>query len=435
MGSVQVTRRRVAGAVAAVVVSAITLVEVAQLDIVSSGPPPASGSANLWIDADGGSCARQATAGAYSDAAACSSSQAAYTAAACGDTVRYRAGTSYGSLSISSGTKSCTTASYIVFRPEDDTPNAYGTASSVRVSGISLTKANCWCDIRDFDTYNDAAGTAIGQTAGSVSFDAGSGSAPQNAQIVVRRVDSRRGFIRMNDVSIIGGSFGGMDACADGDGGDQDAVNITSGSSVRSQRILIEGARFHDMVGTASCADHSDFLQALAGSFITIRGNRFSDGPDEDLIMRPYLDILSDITVENNMFGVENGAGSQSIIVGAQTDSCSNITVQNNSGAESMNGVCNGTNNVWRNNVATACAITGYTSSNNVAINSSCGTGSKNCTPTFVNANWQSSGDLHIASGDTCARNSGHASLFASLDFDGQTRPQGSSDIGADEIP
>jgi chitodextrinase len=56
-------------------------------------PPPPPGSGNLWVDTNGGSCTRQASAGAYNDAQACASFAAAYAAAASGDTVRVRAGT------------------------------------------------------------------------------------------------------------------------------------------------------------------------------------------------------------------------------------------------------------------------------------------------------------------------------------------------------
>lgn len=52
----------------------------------STPPPPVNG-ANLWVDANGGSCTRQATEGPYNDAAACASFAAAYTAALSGDTV------------------------------------------------------------------------------------------------------------------------------------------------------------------------------------------------------------------------------------------------------------------------------------------------------------------------------------------------------------
>ena len=57
-----------------------------------------SGTANLWVDTTGGSCARQATPGAYSDAQACSWN-AAYQAAQTGDLILVRGG-SYGDVKI-----------------------------------------------------------------------------------------------------------------------------------------------------------------------------------------------------------------------------------------------------------------------------------------------------------------------------------------------
>jgi hypothetical protein len=56
-------------------------------------------SANLWIDASGGTCTRQSTATGYSDAAACASIQAAVSACVPGDTIRMKAGT-YGAQTI-----------------------------------------------------------------------------------------------------------------------------------------------------------------------------------------------------------------------------------------------------------------------------------------------------------------------------------------------
>jgi chitodextrinase len=64
-------------------------------------PPPPSGStglANLWVDTNGGSCARQASPGAYADAQACSWNQA-YQAAQTGDTIIVKGG-SYGDVTI-----------------------------------------------------------------------------------------------------------------------------------------------------------------------------------------------------------------------------------------------------------------------------------------------------------------------------------------------
>ena len=61
-------------------------------------PPPTGGTANIWVDANGGTCADSAGPVAYSDAAACSWAQANTTCEG-GDTVLVKGG-SYGNLTI-----------------------------------------------------------------------------------------------------------------------------------------------------------------------------------------------------------------------------------------------------------------------------------------------------------------------------------------------
>lgn len=65
---------------------------------------PGAGTANIWVDTNGGTCADNASLVAYSDAAACASFQAAYTAAEAGDTVGVKNGT-YNNQSISTATR------------------------------------------------------------------------------------------------------------------------------------------------------------------------------------------------------------------------------------------------------------------------------------------------------------------------------------------
>lgn len=66
------------------------------------------GSANLWVDGDGGTCTRSDPADSYSDAAACTSFDAAWDAATAGDTIRVVAGT-YGAQTITGDKVSETT--------------------------------------------------------------------------------------------------------------------------------------------------------------------------------------------------------------------------------------------------------------------------------------------------------------------------------------
>jgi hypothetical protein len=58
-------------------------------------------SANLWVDSNGGTCTRQSTAGAYVDAQACSTIDAAWDAASVGDVIVMKAATYSGTQTIS----------------------------------------------------------------------------------------------------------------------------------------------------------------------------------------------------------------------------------------------------------------------------------------------------------------------------------------------
>ena len=64
----------------------------------SACPPPSSGLANLWVDASGGSCVRQASPAGYVDSQACSWNQA-YQASQTGDLILVKGG-SYGNVSV-----------------------------------------------------------------------------------------------------------------------------------------------------------------------------------------------------------------------------------------------------------------------------------------------------------------------------------------------
>lgn len=79
----------------------------------SAPPPPSSGSANLWVDVNGGSCVRQASPGAYSDTQACSWSTA-YQAAQTGDLILVKGG-NYGNVTMGAN-KSSIAAPGVTFR-------------------------------------------------------------------------------------------------------------------------------------------------------------------------------------------------------------------------------------------------------------------------------------------------------------------------------
>ena len=395
--------------------------------VPSGGGETRSHGANLWIDPDGGGCDREAARGEYRDAAACGSAQDAYAAASCGDVVRYRPGAGYGSLTIASGAKSCGASGRIVFAPEDDAPNTLARQSTVVIARIEIQVSDCWCEIRDIDTFSGAT------TGGTVEVDGGDGP-PVSADVVLRRIDTRTFWLPARDVEIHGGSAGGFNACSDGDGGLQDAVQIwQSGNPAQPPRdILIDGIYIHDMGATATCDDHSDAIQMLCGTNITIRNSRFVNGPDEDIIGRPFRCPLENIVIENNMLGTTGGY--QNITIG-NGDVCSNIVIRNNSAAESVNLSCSagGSDNRHYNNIASNCIIENAASSNNVHTGTvGCGTNARHCTPTYAHANHATTADQHLAANDTCAKDHGTPDA-PKHDYDGDPRPPDNTTIGADE--
>ncbi len=104
------------------------------------------GTANLWMDTNGGTCTRNATPAAYSDAAACSSMDAAYQAASGGDTIRMKAG-SYGGesiqrkVSLESLSPACTTSNTtncVTFTPDCTSVNCVVMDANLLVLGWNI---------------------------------------------------------------------------------------------------------------------------------------------------------------------------------------------------------------------------------------------------------------------------------------------------------
>ena len=107
----------------------------------------ASGPANLWVDTNGGTCARVATPGAYVDASACSSMQAAVAASSNGDTIRVQAG-SYGAQTI---TTSKTSAGVTIIAENGTTIGSFSPRGNY-IEYQNFTAANM--DLEDVDAQH-----------------------------------------------------------------------------------------------------------------------------------------------------------------------------------------------------------------------------------------------------------------------------------------
>ncbi len=381
---------------------------------LSASTSACGAAANLWVDATGGSCGRQATAGAYSDAQACASFAAAFSAAQCGDTVGVQAG-SYGAQSVSA-TKSCTSATPVTFVAQGAVNLTGGldvNASYATFSGSGFNFAN---------TYTVEQG---------VSYDSFVG------------VSAPHAFIMGSHVTIQGGQIGPNNVC---NTGWEDGLQIWDNGTASASYVTVDGVTFHDISdngnecsGFANSGVHVDCIQLLGPNNVTIQNNHFYNCATSDVIGRPYTTPLSNITIQNNMMGPVVTPGA-SINIGSTGDVCNNVLIQYNTVSGTYpSAICSGTGssgNIVRGNIFPGYyAQAGFTNSYNVTEQTTpTGTGSKECTPIF-NPGSSATADYHLASTDTCAKNAGDPANAPSTDIDGNARPAGSApDAGADEV-
>ncbi len=414
---------------------AVTMVAAAILvggyGVVSGGGDP--GTANLWIDTNGGTCARSGTQVAYSDEAACSSIQASVAACTAGDTIRMKAGTSYGNQTITTNRTSpgCTVI-------------GEGSGDTRLVTVGDLQTDGDWLELQNIVASNwDAAGSGTGD--------------PHN--ITLRNMDLTGGAYVQNccrDISIIGGRWH-----------DNNAINASitfSGDSAALQveDILIEGVEFYGHDCTPPPADaHFEVLRGqgwLDGW--TVRNNYFHDNQVNTGHM--HFDAFNggtyrsptNIVVEGNYFAATAappcGSGEAAffqINANGQGIACPTVDIRYNTAVntplatrwDSAGANCSSGsegNVILRGNISPKGSVCSGTYSNNVWINASpvnCGTGDQ--TVASGAAAGLTGDGFHIADGSV-AEAAGVPGLCPAADRDGTARPTPvatTCDAGADE--
>jgi hypothetical protein len=224
------------------------------LNIGGGGGEAPAGTAHLWVDTNGGTCTRQASPATYSDAAACSSLDAAQDAASGGDTVRIVDG-SYGAQDIT-GSKA-STVTYI----------------GESVDGVTFTGAinsENKVQLEDLTIVNDDVGFIPWLPAAS--------------DQALRNVRMEGDYVQLNvydvdNFSWVGGRLGDFDGtlqwrpCTPVSAGLP--FTISGGSNA-----LVEGLTFSEMqmtAGQGGCTDpHWEMLRVQDGTAgVTIRRNIF----------------------------------------------------------------------------------------------------------------------------------------------------------------
>lgn len=242
------------------------------LPIPGGGTPPPADSANLWVDTNGGTCTRQASPATYTDATACSSIDAAFDAASCGDTVLIKAG-SYSSQTVT-GTKACsatwtmgasrgvTCTSCVTMRVANGATATFGGLTTNGVSYFALERgAGADLNIGGWGIPSTASNNLIVRDAdvsGDVFLNTNAGTGP------------------FSNIALVGGSVGGFDLVP----GTFLAVYLqTCGScgpnATLATNILIDGVDFHDL-DTPNTGDHTGVIRVDGGyNGVTIRNSTF----------------------------------------------------------------------------------------------------------------------------------------------------------------
>ena len=407
----------------------------------TSRPPPPSrcstsacgggtGTANLWVDTSGGTCARSATPVAYSDASACSSFDAAWDAASAGDTIRVKAGT-YGPQTISgarssetrilaeSGTKigklAATTANFLtVENLIVDVGSVHGSGNAGQFGASNVT-------LRDVSFH----GTYVSIEVGGDNFTWQRGSLGQD------------------------GTTGGVRTCAAGD--NQPVWLDGDNATFDGVRWNPQRASLNDPTCGSDNSFHMESLRVQGARNTTVRNSWFLAGSDVGsghifiTTTSPQAEQPTGFRLENTVLEPVNG--SYVLQQHANVQSCATYVLAYNTfhqdllwscgtttGMQWIGNLgpksdldCDGTyvKNVWQNDTNSACG------SDKWVAGPRWGTGNLG-----INADRQhlNAGSPAIDAGEAPAASDYCTGALGSADRDGQTRPAGSAcDAGADE--
>jgi hypothetical protein len=403
---------------------------------------PAPAGANLWVDANGGSCARQSSAGAYVDGQACSSISDAYNVAQAGDTIYVRAG-SYGSQSVparSLGTSAVTFAKApgggsVVF------DSLLNQASYVVFDGFTVTRGIV------VDVTNSAC------ESNQCSFD--------THDVAVRNFHTSYANIRASRVMFEQGEVGPYSVCAGlAAGGTEDGILIgglgrLGGPFTPADHVTIDDVAVHDILWNGSCGGpHTDAIQSFSSRYLTIKNSRIWNAETSLLTAYSFDDAdstqIDHMLIQNNQFGSVPQLG-HGLSIGSPNHNCGSrdIILQNNTfwGNVGADITC-GSGPKFRNNVVfnDTCGNYGgnrqFAYSYNVFVPGGAGSDSacpgtshaKICVPVFLDPT-HAAGNGDIVANDPCVKSAADPVNYPPTDIDGIPRPQGTGpDAGANEV-
>jgi len=268
--------RRLAGGLALVVALAVTAFVVTR----SGDAPP---QANLWIDADGGSCTRHAPARAYDDDDACTGLDAAYQAAGPGDAVKLQSGR-YGDQTVAH-----TAAAKAPSVTVGVAPGATVRFGALTLNGSHMTLSGKGGHVTATALAHDGETTAPVEQVAVEDIKVDHGGATGQAAflrsvdgVTWRRVDiccNRDGSLVLNDGTTEDGAFGVSD-------------------------WTIDASTIHDSSLPQDSQNHTECIYAQGVDGLSIRRSHFYRCAvfDVFLTMSQYSPEGSGVTLENNLF-------------------------------------------------------------------------------------------------------------------------------------
>jgi hypothetical protein len=249
------------------------------------------------------------------------------------------------------------------------------------------------------------------------------------SDLVLRSIDvGIFAIISASDVAVIGGDVGPHE--------NGDPIVGQYGGPPPS-RILFDGVRFHDFVKTDPDA-HTECLQFTAGVDVTIRNSRFLRCSDHGILVKPDQGPIRRFLIENNWFA-RTLEGYYAVRLAPVTGrTCMDVLVRNNSALQEMYSDCEARDVRFVSNIqpvmrAYACRTrNGAVWDWNVyGSGIRCGANDLVAATGFRDAERF---DLHLVPG-AAAIGRGDPSSLPAFDIDGDSRPLGRPDAGADERP
>lgn len=417
--------------------------------VVSAVPVTAQETAHLWIDTNGGTCTRNGSPSAYSDAAACGSFDAANDVAQNGDTVLIKAG-SYSSQTLTGFNSRTANAT---FRP--------AVGETVTMPTMQFATDGDTTDGAKF-LLIDGDGLRLQLTGTDMNFMG------NTSDVEVRSVKGANfGFFgpaqTKNNISVRNGEWGPCNM-------DDSPSNCNIKLDGSNTNILIEGNYIHDLKcsghdctdctdGTPACDIHGEAIIVFKGANgLTIRGNKFHDNEFYNIFMQNIGGgggNITNVTIENNWFGQPgDGSGTAyarftAVALSPRNAAFSNFLVRFNSfnGSAGISWNDDGDGTTYTNMRATGNLIGvrecygsvtyRYNVYDETLTCSGTGEVALNAALPYVNTGNTSALDYHLTGADTSIDNRVPTSVTdgcAALDYDGIARPIDTNcDAGADE--